>query len=47
MKSLKLTKIKNNDFPLIRIISSSIIMQKNFADGKSIPLIIIDTENNN
>lgn len=42
---MKLARKRMSDgTPIVSIVSDSIIMQRNFADGKSIPLIIIDTE---
>ncbi len=41
MKSKKQTKVDN--IPMLTIVSNALVMQKNFADGRPIPLIIIDT----
>ena len=45
MKSKKTTlRInKTSKIPCIKIVSSSIILQRNFADGQAIPLLILDT----
>ena len=36
-------KVKTDNIPIVTIVSDALIMEKNFADGRSIPLIIIDT----
>ncbi len=36
-------KQKYDGTPIVTIVSDAIIMQRNFADGKSIPYIIINT----
>lgn len=44
MKSKKFNKVKfNGEYPIVSIVSDAVIMQRNLADGKAIPLIIIDT----
>lgn len=41
MKLKKQPKIDN--IPMLTIVSNALVMQKNFADGRPIPFIIIDT----
>lgn len=38
-------KTKTDNAPIVTIVSDALIMQRNLADGRSIPLVIIDTEN--
>lgn len=36
-------KVKTGNIPIVTIVSSSLVMERNLADGRSIPLIIMET----